>query len=388
MIMDNREIIEREPYDVVVVGGGIAGVAAAVSAARQGVSVLLIEKKINLGGLATGGLISWYEPLCDGKGNQLIYGIAEELIKLSGKYSFDSLSSKWGGSVDESVAAKKRYSTYFSPTVFSLALDEFVTQNGVKLRFDTLGVCPVMEDNVCKGVICESVGGKEFFAAKVVIDATGNAGILERAGVPTVDGENFMSYIVHGFDKEDAERLLDDGKLYSFRKWIGVCSDMEGNGQPEDAEKVAGITGDEVTDYVMYGKRCMLEKLKKKDKNQFDIMTLPDMPQLRTIRRIKGETDFNAVDGQTFEDSIGACGDFRPKGIGNHYQIPYGALYNKEFPNILAAGRIISAPYGDGWEVARVIPTCALTGEAAGKAAAYCVKNGCGADEAGVCFEK
>ena len=133
MIKDSRTIIEREKYDVVVVGGGIAGIAAAVSAARQGVSVLLIEKKINLGGLATGGLISWYEPLCDGKGNQLIYGIAEELIKLSIKYSFDSLNSKWGGSVDETTAANKRYSTFFS--TFSALKNHPCLQTGLNKRF-------------------------------------------------------------------------------------------------------------------------------------------------------------------------------------------------------------------------------------------------------------
>ena len=75
----------KESYDVIVVGGGVAGVAAAVSASREGSRVLLIEKSFNLGGLATGGLISWYEPLCDGAGKQIIYGIAEELIRLSGK---------------------------------------------------------------------------------------------------------------------------------------------------------------------------------------------------------------------------------------------------------------------------------------------------------------
>ena len=74
--------IHKGKYDVIVVGGGIAGIAAAVSASREGANTLLIEKSINLGGLATGGLISWYEPLCDGEGNQMIYGIAEELIKL------------------------------------------------------------------------------------------------------------------------------------------------------------------------------------------------------------------------------------------------------------------------------------------------------------------
>lgn len=97
--MDIRgmEPIRKSPYDVIVVGGGIAGVAAAVSASRTGSHVLLVEKNCNLGGLATMGLISWYEPLCDGNGNQLIHGIAEELIRLSTRYGFENLPGKWGG---------------------------------------------------------------------------------------------------------------------------------------------------------------------------------------------------------------------------------------------------------------------------------------------------
>ena len=83
MISDKREIQVKENYDLIVVGGGIAGISASVSASRNGLNVLLIEKQINLGGLATTGLISWYEPLCDGQGNQVVFGIAEELIKLA-----------------------------------------------------------------------------------------------------------------------------------------------------------------------------------------------------------------------------------------------------------------------------------------------------------------
>ena len=64
------------------------------------------------------------------------------------------------------------------------------------------------------------------------------------------------------------------------------------------------------------------------------------------------------------------------KYVSNIYDIPLSALYNSDFPNLLAAGRIISAPDYDDWEVARVIPTCALTGEAAGKAAVRYIKNG------------
>jgi flavin-dependent dehydrogenase len=105
-------MVVKACYDVVVVGGGIAGVAAAVSASREGAKVLLIEKSFNLGGLATGGLISWYEPLCDGEGNQVIYGIAEELIKLSGKYGFNNLPRKWGGD-GRNKPLNERYSTFF-----------------------------------------------------------------------------------------------------------------------------------------------------------------------------------------------------------------------------------------------------------------------------------
>ena len=70
----NIETVTKRVHDIVVVGGGIGGVSAAVAAARTGASVLLIEKSINLGGLATRGLISWYEPLCDGEGRQMVGG--------------------------------------------------------------------------------------------------------------------------------------------------------------------------------------------------------------------------------------------------------------------------------------------------------------------------
>ena len=357
-------------FDIIVVGGGVAGVSAAVSAARCGKSVLLVEKSVNLGGLATNGLISWFEPLCDGNGKQMLFGICEELIQLAVKYCFDTLPVRWGGNNTEQV----RYATRFSPTVFSLALDEFVTEAGVKLRFDTYATYPVMENKHCEGVICESIGGREYFKADIVIDATGDASISQRAGIPTVVGENYITYIAHLLEKENCSPDMDTN---SIRKWEGVGSDLNGIGHPSGRSKVLCDSADDITDYMLYGKLKFLERLKKLDKNSFDVMTLPSMPQFRTIRRIVGASDFNAVDGIKFEDSIGSCGDFRPSGKGKHYQIPYGALFNPEFDNILACGRIISAPAGNGWEVARVIPVCAFTGEAAGKAAATAIDKCC-----------
>ena len=76
------------------------------------------------------------------------------------------------------------------------------------------------------------------------------------------------------------------------------------------------------------------------------------------LRRIVGDNDFNAIDGEEYADSVGNCGDFRPEGIGKLYQIPFSAMYNSGFPNLIAAERIISVPRGNGWEVARVIPVC------------------------------
>ena len=79
---------EQQERDVIVLGGGVAGVAAAVSAARLGKRVLLMEKSTQLGGLATLGLINFFVPMCNGRGKQIIFGMAEELARLSLKYGY------------------------------------------------------------------------------------------------------------------------------------------------------------------------------------------------------------------------------------------------------------------------------------------------------------
>ena len=366
--------MNEKEYDIIVVGGGIAGVSAAVSAAREGAKALLIEKSINLGGLATSGLISAYEPLCDGKGQQMIYGIAEELIKLATQYCFDNLPKEWGGK-SQNPPRSHRYTTDYSPTVFSLALEQYALEQGVKLRYDTWVTGPVMDGNRCIGLFCESINGKEFFSAKAVIDATGDASVMHRAGVPTINGKNYMTYVAHYYDKNLLDETSETGNLCKFRRWILCGSDMSGNGHPEGRGLVEGVDADVLTDFVIEGKRMMFEKIKKMNRESFDIMALPSIPQFRTIRRIVGDCDFEAIDGKEYEDSIGTCSDFRWKGIGEHFQIPAGALKNQAFPNLFAAGRIISAPEGDPWEIARVIPVCALTGEAAGKLAANYTKH-------------
>lgn len=363
----------KEEFDVIVVGGGIAGVAAAVAASRAGAKTLLLEKGVNLGGLATMGLISLYEPLCDGEGKQMIYGIAEELIKLSTCYGFDNLHPKWGG-CGHNKPKNERYTTRFSPGVFSLVLDDYVLKNGVEIKFDTLATYPIMEGKKCVGMVVENLNGREYYTAKAVVDATGNACIMNRAGVPTINGRSFMTYIVHQYDMDEASTLAENRDGNAFRRWVGYGANWAGEGHPEGVKVFEEATAEEVNEYMIIGKQNYLENLKKLGKDNYDVMMIPNMPQMRTIRRIVGKVDFNAIDRETYADAIGWCGDFRPFGVGRHYQIPFGSLYNEDFDNLVAAGRIISSPQGDGWEVSRVIPVCALTGEAAGKAAALCAK--------------
>ncbi len=369
--------VTREQYDVIVTGGGIAGIAASVAAAREGAKVLLLEKQVNLGGLATGGLISWYVPLCDSKGHQVVFGIAEELIRLSVRDCFDCLPKEWGGT-EKSAPRRSRYCTRYSPTVFALALDEYVTSSGVKILFDTYGTYPVMEGAICKGIITENADGRSFYPAKVVIDATGDATVMYRAGVPCREGENYLSYIVHDIEYDHARGALEENKTWAVRNWVNSGSDMLGNGQPAGMKKVTSVSAEEITEFMLIGKRRMLERIRERDRYSYDIMSIPTMPQLRTIRNIVGAGDFKAINGSLVSDSIGHTGDFRmnEKYVSNIYDIPLSALYNSDFPNLLAAGRIISAPDYDDWEVARVIPTCALTGEAAGKAAVRYIQNG------------
>ena len=368
---DNRQVTIKDSYDVIVVGGGIGGVAAAVAAARNGAKTLLMEKQINLGGLATVGLISWYEPLCDGKGKQVIGGICEELIRLSIKYGMEDLPAKWGGE-GRNHNRYDRFATHYSPTIFALALDAWVKEAGVTIRFDTLATYPVVENDMVTGVIAESVSGKELYPCKFVIDATGDASVCASAGLPTKNGLNYLVYVVQKHNKEGLEKYMQDGDDAAFRKWDSCGGSLSGEGHPADKEPHVLYNSDTENEFIAWGKEAMFNKIKDQPKNERDIMTIPTMPQYRKIRHLVGETTFTG-EGPDCADSIGTCGDFRHP--GPVFNIPYSCLYNKQLPNLITAGRVISAD-GDGWEIIRVIPVCALTGEAAGTAAAMCTKSG------------
>ena len=133
-----------------------------------------------------------------------------------------------------------------------------------------------------------------------------------------------------------------------------------------------GTDADEITEFLLKTRRATFDKIKDQDKNARDISRIPMMPDFRTIRHIVGEYEFSGSDVRVhFEDTVGSCNDFRTK--DRHYHIPYRCMYNKGFKNLLAAGRIVCCDR-EGWEITRVIPVAALTGEAAGTAAAMAVR--------------
>lgn len=371
-LVERLETPVRKGTDVLIVGGGIAGVAAALAARRQGAQVLLMEKQALLGGLATNGLINWYEPLCDGQGHQLTYGLAEELLRLSIRYGDDNLPEIWQDRrvpVDMAkVRPEKnhpiggRYGTHFSPTLFQLALDEILINEGVELRLDIQAVTPVVEAGRVTGVVTESKSGRECYPARVVIDATGDADLFERAGLPCTLGENFLSMVAHWSDTAEKKKALE------LRRWRACGADLHGVGHPEGYPKMAGVTNEEVTRFLLDSRKMLLDKLKAEERTQRDVTALPSMAQLRTTRHVDGAYTLTEQDCHQHQAySIGLAADFER--VGDWYEIPFGCLYHPDCDNLLAAGRMISAT-GWAWDFVRVIPVCALTGQAAGIAAA------------------
>jgi len=373
--VETIEIHERIPvkgsYDVIVAGGGVAGVAAAVSAKRAGKNVLLLEKSISLGGLATLGLINLFVPMCNGRGTQIIKGMAEEFLRLSIKYGYDTIPEEWKNG-EPGEGAKTRYVTRFSAPIFALALTELVYEEGIDLLFDTVVSRPVMEGNHCKGLIVENKSGREFYAGKVIIDTTGDADVLYRAGVPTVQGKNYFTYMTMGASIESCKKVVetgDIGKLTSY--YSGGRATLYGEYHPENMKLYEGTTVAEVTEFVVKNQLEALNKIKNTDRKSRDILTLPGMPQFRTTRHIDGDYTLTTNDQyKHFEDSIGAICDFDQRDY--LYEVPFRTLTRRGFDNLITAGRSASAT-GYAWDVLRVIPPAIITGQAAGLAASYAI---------------
>ncbi len=366
-------IPKKGEYDIIVAGGGVAGCAAALEAARMGKRVLLMEKGVALGGLATIGLINFFVPMCNGRGVPVIRGMAEEFLRLSIRYGYDTLPEAWKDGRGGEAAKTTRYVTRYSAPIFAMALTEILHEAGVDILFDTVVSMPVMDGKLCEGVVVMNKSGMEFYGAKMVVDATGDADVLYRAGVPTVQGNNFHTYSLIGANMRSLESAYthqDFGKLQT--NYHGGASNLYGGGHPEGKPFWKGTDGWDVTNYEVENQLEALAKLKEDDRSKRDVLQMPTMPQFRTTRRIDGDFTMNVErDAYVhFEDSVCAICDFDRNDY--LYEVPLRCLVHHEYPNLITAGRI-AAGEGYAWDVLRVIPPAILTGQAAGAACAMAI---------------
>lgn len=361
-------------YDVLVAGGGMAGVAAALAAARRGAQVCLLERTFALGGLATLGNVVIWLPLCDGKGRQVIGGLGEELLRLSvadlqadaPKARFASVPECWSPGGDPEARGQHRFQAEFNPAAYLLALEAAVVDAGVRLLYDTR-VCSVQREGArLSHVIVENKGGRAALACQTVVDATGDGDICFAAGEAT---ESLASNVLAGWFYTLAAGTL---QLHPLSQRYSPAAERE------DAEGpfFRGDDPQEVTEHVLQTRALVRRRLVELRAAAEGVDVQPVMPAtlacFRMTRRLVGAFSLGAAHAHTwFEDAIGLTGDWRRP--GPVYAIPLRCLQAVKTANLLAAGRCISADTS-AWDALRAIPPCVVTGQAAGTAAALAVE--------------
>lgn len=354
-------------YDVAVCGGGFAGISAALAAARQGKKTVLFEKLYMLGGLGTAGLVTIYLPLCDGRGHQVSYGIAEELFRLSIRHGAEAMyPANWleGGSRTEN---DPRFEVQYNAQLFAILAEQLLLEAGVEILYGTYAVGVNLEDGKIRHLITENKSGRQAYAVRSVVDATGDCDIAALSGVPT---ETFRQGNIL------AAWYYSAGKEGYRLNMLGFCDIPDEEKVKKDQvpqlvnRRFDGLDGKELSEMMCLSHRSTYQDfLRKREKDeQIFPVTVATTPQIRMTRRIAGEyTLSNTEEHRYFADSIGMVSNWKQR--GPVYEVPFGTLYNRQVKNLLCAGRCVSVTE-PMWDVMRVIPCCAVTGQAAGTAAA------------------
>lgn len=409
----SRSIPVYHRCDVLVVGGGPSGTAAAIAAARTGAKVALLERYNHLGGLSTGGLVIWIDRMTDWEGKLVIRGFAEEIFN---RLPADAIAgpdrADWGSQDADKVAHwSQRTAAYhgivtWSPTIdperLKLLSQEMVLERNVKLIYHSWAAEPLLENGVVTGVAFESKEGRMAVQAKVVIDATGDGDLFARAGA-TFDND---------IEAADVHHCMNTAWLFSgvdMTRWIAFKA-----GQPEafstfmaNGREACGLferpfvswrndvalfmgprlTGysaldvDDLTAVEVRSHRAMalhLDFFRKHApgfENAYMILSAPQIG-VRHARRLKGVGSVlrsRWPDGVALPDEIAVSPAVSPK--FPNISVPYGALVPEALDGLLACGRHISCDRNSHGFM-REIPQCWLTGQAAGVAAALAVAEG------------
>ena len=359
----NTKVEDR--YDVAVCGGGIAGIAAALAAARHGAKTVLFERQFMLGGLGTAGLITIYLPICDGYGRQVSFGLAEELLRESIRDGAeDKYPDNWLEADGPRTRADKRYQVRYNAQLFAIRAEQMLLDAGVNILYGTYVVGAQTQEGKIRYLITENKSGRRAWQVKSVVDSTGDADIALFAGAPTA---------TFGAGNIPAGWYYSTGKEGYALHMVGALNAESWKKAREKVDGKAvllGLDGQELSDYVhtphmrTYADFC---SRRQQDPTIFPV-TMATVPQLRMTRRIRGAYELDESEVHTrFDDSVGMVSDWRNR--GPVFEVPFRTLYANEVKNLITAGRCTSVT-DSMWDIMRVIPCCSVTGQAAGTAAA------------------
>jgi len=393
--------------DVLVVGGGPAGQAAAVAAARAGAEVMLLERFGYLGGLASGGMVLLLDDMC-GEREVSVGGLALEIIDRLERigacvtppkgdcFRNDAeVRDRWVRWGFEELYGKKRpkpiiYSGAFDPEGWKQVSQEMVLEAGAKLRFHSWFSRAIVEDGAVRGAVVETKSGRQAIRGRLVIDATGDGDVFASAGAPGVHGSYIMT-LVHrladvdtdaaiAFERADpaaAQQLDREVKRLlggSWEMWWlltprpGVvwcnCPHIPGHDglDPEHQTKI------EIEARRRFMKVAEFVRAHYPGFQRAYILDAAPQLGVRQTRLLEGEyvvTKEDILERRTFPDVVAR---------GRDYYTPYRSLVPKGIEGLLVAGRCYSAT-SEAQRISREIPPLMVMGEAAGTAAALSLES-------------
>lgn len=365
-----EELITPVKYecDVCVAGGGVAGIAAAISAARAAkkcqipTKVMLLERGYMLGGLATAGLVTIYLAICDGLGNQICYGLSEELFRLSIEYGIEDMYPKaWLENGTKEERAEKRFQVQYNAQFFAISAERVLREEGVEILYGATASEVKCENGKITHVIIEGKGGREAIKVnRSVVDCTGDADICKLSGAKTevFSQGNKLAAWYYGYGS---------GKFKLYMCGVHDTPDTEGNTDIPDLLRFSGLDTKELSKVTEVSHTALMNNILERRKSIPDLVptTISTTPEVRMTRRLSGKCTLG-IEERHYDDSVGVFPNWKKR--GPVYELPLCALYGKEVKNLLTAGRCISTNE-EMWDITRVIPVCAVTGEAAGAAA-------------------
>ena len=383
-----KEIAVYGEFDVIVVGGGVAGWSAAVASARAGAETLIIERFPYFGGTATASLMAnivGFRNQVKPNGIQTTKGIGEELIlKLLEMKGAEKSRNAYESEQRTDKKGDLSYNYAFDTEKFKYATLKMAVEAGLKILFHTYFSDVIMDGDCVKGVIFENKSGRQAAYAKVVIDASGDGDAALKAGVPywqTKGAENSrlndcLMYKITGFNPGTKAQgcLINDTMV--------VWGPSPGPNNGADADE---LTAEEIkVRLAVYDD--LAEKINKNPDlagaNVVDTGSLIGIRQTRFFEGVYALTGDDVLEGRQFEDSIAMAVNpvihhygYRRFLTHEGYDIPYRCLVPKKADGLLVIGRCMSSDQ-IAYESWRAMAHIFAIGEAAGVAASISAKDG------------